>query len=62
MECQRHGSSPLGHRAHKRLTAVDRNVTMPRFQELAQIATDVGRGWQAKHRLPIIDETSYKEY
>lgn len=37
-------------------------VVLPRFEELAQIATAYGQGWQTKYRLSPVDETWYRRY
>ena len=39
-----------------------RNIVLPRFEELSQIANAHGQGWQAKHRLPVVDETWFRSY
>ncbi len=38
------------------------NAVMPRFEELSQIATTYGRGWQEKCNLPTVDETWFRQY
>jgi tagatose 1,6-diphosphate aldolase len=38
------------------------NVVLPRFEELSQIATTYGQGWQEKYNLSPVDETWYRRY
>lgn len=38
------------------------NVVLPRFEELSQIATTYGHGWQEKYNLPTVDETWFRQY
>lgn len=42
--------------------AILEDIVLPRFKGLAQIASTYGHSWQEKHRMPIIDDTWYREY
>lgn len=38
------------------------DTVLPRFLELAEIAAEHGRGWQAKHVMPSADDSWYRGY